>query len=92
MKTTLLATATLLVLLAIGAATAQTPGTAPSGPPAKRCDQDGCWTYQCDAASNHCHRHWVSATARDALPDASHVDQICDNTRENCQPIPPAPH
>ncbi|HEX3674592.1 MAG TPA: hypothetical protein VHU87_09990 [Rhizomicrobium sp.] len=89
MKTMLLATATLLGLLAIGAASAQTPGGAMSGPPAKRCDRDGCWTYQCDATSNHCHRHWTSATPRDANTPHSldRGDEVCDAHGENCQPM-----
>jgi hypothetical protein len=28
---------------------------------ATKCDSDGCWTYQCDASGNHCHRHWISS-------------------------------
>jgi hypothetical protein len=91
---TLLATAALVGLMGLGAQTASAQMTMGAGPPpqpAKRCDSDGCWTYHCDASSNHCHRHWISSTPPDANApaDTTHQDQLCDRTGENCQPALP---
>ncbi len=89
MTRTLLATMAFVGLIALapqGASAQMQLGAGPSAP-AKRCDADGCWTYHCDANNNHCHRHWVSATPRDAngTPDTTHGDEVCDRSGDNCQ-------
>jgi hypothetical protein len=82
--------ATLAVLGLLGSLAASAAAT-----PAQRCDRDGCWTYNCDATSNHCHRHWISSTPRAdatapvATPDPAHPDQLCDSNGDNCQAPPP---
>jgi hypothetical protein len=91
MKTMLFATAALAAVLRLGAQ-GQTPTpSAPAGP-GQRCDSDGCWTYNCDAGSNHCHRHWVSSASRlpmmGGAPPAHRPDQICDADGNNCQSEP----
>ncbi len=40
--------------LAAGALTLAVPAGA-----ATKCDSNGCWTVNCDASGNHCHRHWL---------------------------------
>jgi hypothetical protein len=58
----------------------------------ERCDQYGCWTMQCDANSNHCHRHWITdrdraGPARFTPPvDAqTHKQSVCDPNGDNCR-------
>jgi hypothetical protein len=87
MTKTILAAAAISALMSLPAHAA---GQAASASPGQRCDRDGCWTYNCDATSNHCHRHWTSsapraaATPTDTKPDTSHPDQLCDSNGDNC--------
>ncbi|MGH6871363.1 MAG: hypothetical protein ACREHE_07645 [Rhizomicrobium sp.] len=92
MKSLFLAAAAVLFLT--GAANAQSPGAGGPATPGKRCDRDGCWTYNCDTTSNHCHRHWTSSAPRGipamgASPPANRPDQICDIDGENCRDASP---
>jgi len=104
MRPLFLAGAALSALLFAPAAQAQDtsspPGTAAATQPAnpapvgKRCDSDGCWTYDCDATSNHCHRHWVASAPRGmpmmgAAPPRHRPDQVCDIAGDNCTDVPP---
>ncbi|HEY2069033.1 MAG TPA: hypothetical protein VGG48_05720 [Rhizomicrobium sp.] len=85
MKATIFAASAFLALSVLSAQ-AQSPAASTQAAPGQRCDKDGCWTYDCDSTSNHCHRHWVSSTPRDAnYHPASHADQVCDMQGENCQ-------
>ncbi|HEY1629765.1 MAG TPA: hypothetical protein VGF56_00520 [Rhizomicrobium sp.] len=93
MKPHFFAGAALTALLVAGAAQAQTPpASAPVAQPApqgQRCDRDGCWTYSCDATSNHCHRHWTASSPRGmpmmgAAPPRHRPDQLCDIDGDNC--------
>jgi hypothetical protein len=88
MKNRILAAAASAVLLA----------TSASAAPAQRCDRDGCWTYDCDATSNHCHRHWISTsqtTPTGYQPGTDKGqnpgDQVCDGNGENCKAVVAAP-
>ena len=88
MKFTILAAAA--ALLAMQAPLATPAAAAPQ----QRCDRDGCWTYDCDATSNHCHRHWISSsrfTGGTYQPSTDKGqnpgDQVCDSNGENCQAV-----
>jgi len=72
--------------------------TAVCAAPAQRCDRDGCWTYDCDATSNHCHRHWISSSQNTPTgyqpgtdKGQNPGDQVCDSNGQNCQPVDAVP-
>jgi hypothetical protein len=86
MKTFILAA---MLAVAAMAAQAQTATPSAGAGPGKRCDRDGCWTYNCDATSNHCHRHWTSGASHlpmmGGAPPAHRPDQLCDAQGDNCE-------
>ena len=85
-------------LILAAAACAALLATSASAAPQQRCDRDGCWTYDCDATSNHCHRHWISSSQNTPTgyqpgtdKGQNPGDQVCDSNGQNCQPVDAVP-